>query len=179
VLLIAGGAWAFTGRGDDSAGPAAAPSPTQTPSPSPTRATKTAKSEPSQRPNAQPRQLPPPTKKPSVVLKSDLAFGFDSAKVSAAARRAVIDIARKAKDAGLTGTILVEGYTDNLGSAAHGLKLSQRRANAVAGILRDHLNGGRLRVAARGLGERDPLRSNATASGRAANRRVTITLPSP
>lgn len=173
--LLGGGAWAVTR--DDSEPVAATETSAESPNSSPT----TKAAVPSKPKPARTRKpaLPPPSKKPSVVLRSDLAFGFDSAKVSQRAREAVIRIARQAREAGLSGAILVEGYTDNLGSARHGLKLSKRRADAVAAILRAELRGAGLSVVARGLGERDPRRSNATAAGRAANRRVTITLPNP
>lgn len=173
--LLGGGAWAVIRDDSEPVGATepAAESPTRSPT---TKAVAPAKPKPSP---TKKQALPPPSKKPTVVLKSDLAFGFDSAKVSQRAREAVIRIARQAREAGLAGAILVEGYTDNLGSARHGLKLSKRRADAVATILRDELRGTDLSVVARGLGERDPLRSNATAAGRAANRRVSITLPNP
>jgi outer membrane protein OmpA-like peptidoglycan-associated protein len=52
------------------------------------------------------------------VLRSDLAFGYDSAKVSSRAKTAVEQVAEQAKRAHLESTILVDGYTDNQGSAA-------------------------------------------------------------
>lgn len=171
AALVAGaGVWSYTQHGDSpdvaaasesKSGRDAAPTPSQPPTPSPT---------------AKPKQ--PPAKKPAVVLRSDLAFGFDSAKVSERARAAVVDLARRARSANLAGTIVVEGFTDSLGSAAYGRHLSQQRADAVAAILREHLRGTSLRVTARGLGESSPIRTNATPAGRSANRRVTITLPS-
>ncbi len=175
AMALAAGVWSTTHRGEPAA--AAISHPVAKTS---TKSKPKAKLIPS--PAALPSPgLPPATKKPNVVLKSDLAFGFDSAQVSNQAREAIQRVARQARAAGLTGAILVLGYTDNLGSAKHGLLLSQHRADAVATILRAELAELRdthLSVTAEGLGERDPGRSNATAAGRAANRRVTITLPS-
>ena len=172
LFLVAGGAWGFAR--DDGSTPAAAES---KPAAEPTSSAPSSRA-PS--PTATPtRRLPPPSKKPEVVLGSDLAFGFDSARVSGKAREAVVRLAEQARSAGLAGTILVEGYTDSLGSARHGKRLSQRRADAVASILRARLDGTSLTVLARGLGEADPIGNNSTAAGRAKNRRVTITLPSP
>jgi outer membrane protein OmpA-like peptidoglycan-associated protein len=71
----------------------------------------------------------------------------------------------------------VHGYTDNLGSAAHGLELSKERADAVAEHLRRSLGGYKIDIRAFGHGEADPIESNATEAGRQKNRRVTITLP--
>lgn len=67
----------------------------------------------------------------------------------------------------------VYGHTDSDGSAQFNQQLSERRAQSVAaylqtrGILRD-------RFFIRGLGEGQPIASNATAAGKAQNRRVEI-----
>lgn len=67
----------------------------------------------------------------------------------------------------------VYGHTDSDGSAQFNQQLSERRAQSVAaylqtrGILRD-------RFFIRGLGESQPIASNATAAGKAQNRRVEI-----
>ncbi len=71
--------------------------------------------------------------------------------------------------------ILVEGHTDNVGSDASNMALSQRRANAVGEELkRDGLAANRLTV--KWYGETQPKEDNATAEGRAANRRVTFSI---
>jgi outer membrane protein OmpA-like peptidoglycan-associated protein len=67
----------------------------------------------------------------------------------------------------------IEGYTDSRGSDSHNLALSQRRADAV----RDYLvqRGYETdRIKSRGLGEGNPVADNASAEGRANNRRVEI-----
>lgn len=70
-------------------------------------------------------------------------------------------------------TIEVIGHTDNSGSAAYNQDLSQRRAVSVASVLRDSgVQGGR--IASYGRGEDQPVASNLTPQGRAANRRVEI-----
>lgn len=117
------------------------------------------------------------TRTPNVVLKSDLAFGFNSSTLSAPAKAAIAQLAQHVRNAGLTGKIYVDGYTDNLGTAAYGKVLSQHRADAVAGYLRSHLGSAPVQVVAMGHGEADPIVSNATSAGRQQNRRVTITLP--
>jgi outer membrane protein OmpA-like peptidoglycan-associated protein len=71
--------------------------------------------------------------------------------------------------------ILVEGHTDNVGSDASNLALSQRRANAVGDELkRDGLAPNRLTV--KWYGESQPKEDNATAEGRASNRRVSFSI---
>ncbi|MCL2723697.1 MAG: OmpA family protein [Polyangiaceae bacterium] len=69
--------------------------------------------------------------------------------------------------------ITVYGYTDTAGSDEGSMDLSQRRAEAVRlrlvsrGIAHD-------RIRAEGRGKNEPIASNATSNGRAANRRVEI-----
>ena len=70
-------------------------------------------------------------------------------------------------------SVEVTGHTDSAGSAAHNEGLSSRRANTV----RDYLvNGGvsPANLTARGYGEALPIADNATADGRARNRRVEL-----
>jgi outer membrane protein OmpA-like peptidoglycan-associated protein len=69
--------------------------------------------------------------------------------------------------------IEVGGHTDNVGAAAANLRLSQARAEAV----RDYLISKGVeegRLTAQGYGEEQPVADNATAVGRAANRRVEL-----
>jgi OOP family OmpA-OmpF porin len=69
--------------------------------------------------------------------------------------------------------IEIGGYTDNTGSEAFNLKLSQARADSVLAYLEAHfptLQPGQ--YSAKGYGESNPIASNATALGRAKNRRV-------
>src|SRR5438309_72535 len=67
--------------------------------------------------------------------------------------------------------VQVEGHTDNRGSAIYNILLSQSRAEAVAAYLESKgVASSRLR--ARGFGYGRPIADNATAGGRAANRRV-------
>lgn len=67
----------------------------------------------------------------------------------------------------------VEGYTDNTGSAATNQKLSEARAKAVYDFLKAQ-GVADTRLAFQGLGPASPVADNATAEGRAKNRRVEI-----
>ncbi len=71
--------------------------------------------------------------------------------------------------------VYVTGHTDSTGSAAYNQSLSERRADAVAGVLITSGVPSR-RVQARGAGLTQPIASNDTAAGRAQNRRVEITI---
>ncbi|NND93081.1 MAG: OmpA family protein [Granulosicoccus sp.] len=71
--------------------------------------------------------------------------------------------------------IFIKAHTDNRGSAAGNLQLSKRRAIAVARYLVEAgISGSRLRPQA--FGESRPMISNATARGRALNRRVEFSI---
>ena len=67
----------------------------------------------------------------------------------------------------------VVGHTDSAGAAEHNLSLSERRAYTVRDYL---LNAGvqSANLTAKGLGEFQPVADNATAYGRAKNRRVEL-----
>ncbi len=71
--------------------------------------------------------------------------------------------------------ILVEGHTDNVGTDASNMVLSERRAMAVGNELKkDGLAPKRLTV--KWYGESQPKGDNSTAEGRASNRRVEFSI---
>lgn len=69
----------------------------------------------------------------------------------------------------------VYGHTDSTGNDGYNMELSQRRASSVAQYLQAQGVDGR-RFAVVGMGESQPIASNATEAGRAQNRRVEIRL---
>ncbi len=70
--------------------------------------------------------------------------------------------------------ISVQSHTDNQGSAANNMELSRQRAVTVVRYLADVGGIDLARMSAVGFGESEPLQSNQTAQGRAANRRVEL-----
>ena len=106
-----------------------------------------------------------------VVLDSNVLFAKDSAVIRPEARRrldrVVAALARRTP-----GVVRIDGYTDDLGSAAHGLVLSRQRAAAVRAILAPRLAGFTLRV--KGYGEADPRVPNIDEAHRRLNRRVEL-----
>lgn len=69
--------------------------------------------------------------------------------------------------------VVIEGYTDNVGSADYNFDLSQRRAESVRGYLMTQgVDSGR--ISASGKGEGSPVASNSDSTGRQMNRRVEI-----
>ncbi len=69
----------------------------------------------------------------------------------------------------------IEGHTDSMGSAASNTALSQRRADAVRQALVDRFGADAGRLSAKGYGPDKPIADNASAEGRAQNRRVIAT----
>jgi outer membrane protein OmpA-like peptidoglycan-associated protein len=74
--------------------------------------------------------------------------------------------------------VLIEGFTDSVGSDEFNLGLSQRRADAVrAALVERGIAGTRIRT--RGYGEAYPVAGNETPAGRQQNRRVEIVISDP
>ncbi|MDX2481308.1 MAG: OmpA family protein [Desulfuromusa sp.] len=71
-------------------------------------------------------------------------------------------------------SVFIDGYTDNSGSAAYNLKLSEQRATAVKNRITEKFNVKESRMIARGFGEEHPVADNKKASGRELNRRVEV-----
>lgn len=112
------------------------------------------------------------------VIKLNLPDGvtFDFAKYDLKSQfyPALNTIAATLKEYNQT-IVEVSGHTDSIGSDAANQTLSERRANAVSSYL---IGQGvqRERFEVVGMGERYPVASNDTDSGRALNRRVEIRL---
>src|SRR5258705_2975951 len=71
--------------------------------------------------------------------------------------------------------LTIEGHTDNTGSNAHNMKLSNDRAKSVVNYLVSKgIDAGRLTAV--GFGEEKPVTTNKTAEGRTLNRRVELKL---
>ncbi|KVL62344.1 OmpA family protein [Burkholderia ubonensis] len=110
----------------------------------------------------------------NVNLSSDALFAFGSATLTPAARATLDKLTSQQGDPHFT-RVAVTGHTDAIGSDTSNLQLSQQRADAVAGYLRERgLRADTFVVT--GRGKADPVASNATAEGRAGNRRVEIVL---
>ena len=118
-----------------------------------------------------PPPAPPPPPKKKIVLRG-VHFDFNKATIRADARPILDEaIATLQQEGGVA--VIAEGYTDGIGSDTYNEKLSLRRANAV----RDYLTRGGIaadRISVEGFGKSHPVASNATADGRAQNRRVEL-----
>jgi outer membrane protein OmpA-like peptidoglycan-associated protein len=112
-----------------------------------------------------------------VVLNSDVLFAFDSAALTPEATAAVTRLAQQLRDTNVSGTIQVNGYTDNVGGVGYDTTLSRSRALAVARVLQGALVGRNVILVPQGFGDINPIAPNTSEPGRARNRRVTIVLP--
>lgn len=108
----------------------------------------------------------------NVTVRNEVLFDFDSAGLRSASRESLHRMAGVFERYPNT-TLKVEGFTDSIGSAAYNRRLSERRADSVAGYLQDLGVNGR-RIDALGFGKMHPRASNGTAYGRQLNRRVEI-----
>jgi outer membrane protein OmpA-like peptidoglycan-associated protein len=72
-------------------------------------------------------------------------------------------------------TVVIEGYTDNVGSDASNQRLSERRADSVKAYLLAQ-GVGSTRLTAVGRGETEAVADNESAEGRQQNRRVEIVI---
>ncbi|MBU6365987.1 MAG: OmpA family protein [Gemmatimonadetes bacterium] len=110
------------------------------------------------------------------VVVGAVNFGFNGKALSLEAKRILDLIAESLLDAtNLTRTVAVTGSTDAVGSERYNLTLGQVRADQVKAYLVSK-GVATERIQARTQGERDPVAPNASADGRATNRRVLIIL---
>lgn len=107
-----------------------------------------------------------------VTLPNGVTFDTDSAEIRPRFRRPLRRVAGTL-NAYPESYVDVVGHADATGAASYNQALSERRARAVAQVLRR--NGvAPARMVARGKGETQPVASNETERGRARNRRVEI-----
>ena len=71
-----------------------------------------------------------------------------------------------------TTTAVIEGHSDNVGTAEHNMELSQRRAESVVNYLVENFGIDRSRLSAKGYGFSRPVADNATEEGKQKNRRI-------
>jgi outer membrane protein OmpA-like peptidoglycan-associated protein len=122
---------------------------------------------------APPPPPPPPAPKPKekIVLRG-VHFDFNKAKIRPG-DAAILDEAAEILKAHPSLTVDVNGYCDAIGSEKYNLRLSQRRADAVAKYLEEH-GVPESHLVPRGYGKTDFVASNDSAEGRAQNRRVEL-----
>ncbi len=109
----------------------------------------------------------------AVPPQTDLTFALNSARLSEKAKKQLHSYAAFLKATGKR--VRAVGHTDNSGTEIYNKGLSLRRAQSVADYLVS-LGVPAQNIEMAGRGESEPIMSNATAEGRAANRRVELHL---
>ena len=123
-------------------------------------------------PASPPPKPTPVVSKPVVTISGDIAFDVNSSAIKPAFRAELDSIAQRLQSSGVNRFTIV-GHTDSDGSEEYNLKLSERRAKAVADYLATR-GIARNTMITSGSGEELPISDNSTESGKAANRRVEI-----
>ena len=110
----------------------------------------------------------------AVTFASGILFPFNSYDVLPAGRENLRQLAQSLQR--YPGTeVLIVGHTDNVGTDAYNLTLSQRRAESAKSYLVSMgIPSDRIRTA--GRGESEPIASNETTSGQQQNRRVEVAI---
>ncbi len=109
-----------------------------------------------------------------VTLPESVTFPTASAVVAPGFRPALRSVSQSLQRYP-NSSVRVVGHTDNVGTAAFNNQLSQERALSVAReLIGNGTSAGRISVSGRGFYE--PIASNASAQGRAENRRVEIVI---
>ncbi len=109
------------------------------------------------------------------VENASVTFKFNHSDLSDEAKASLDQLAGKVKDS--KGYVLeIQGFTDNIGADTYNLGLSQKRSENVVRYLSQQHQIPLFRMFILGLGEAKQVEDNKTKEGRAANRRVEITL---
>jgi OmpA-OmpF porin, OOP family len=112
------------------------------------------------------------TERGIVLTIGDVLFATGKADLSPNANKSVAKLAEFLKKYPKRN-VLIEGHTDSVGSDDFNLALSQQRADSVkARLVADAVDAARITTV--GYGEKYPVSSNETKSGKAQNRRVDL-----
>lgn len=107
-----------------------------------------------------------------VMTLGDVLFDAGEARLKTSANRTVLKLVQFLQ-LNPRRTVRIEGYSDSSGKREENLALSRARAQTVADALID-LGVDARRIEVQGFGESFPVAENASAKGRAQNRRVEI-----
>ncbi|OAZ03713.1 flagellar motor protein MotB [Flavobacterium succinicans] len=115
-----------------------------------------------------------------VSMENKLLFNSGSWAVGSEGKKAVVEVAKVLGD-NPDIAVLIEGHTDDDGFKGSGpiednWDLSTKRATAIVAILSENKKVNKQNLTAAGRSEYAPLMSNATAEGKAKNRRIEIIL---
>ena len=109
-----------------------------------------------------------------LIMPGNITFATDSSDIASSFYAPLNNLASSFRQYN-QNSIEIVGHTDSTGNHAYNMSLSQRRAQSVANYLTAQ-GVDASRLSTRGAGPDQPIASNATADGRAQNRRVEVTL---
>lgn len=109
-----------------------------------------------------------------LIMPGNITFATDSSEIVSNFYAPLNNLGTSFKQYN-QNSIEIVGYTDSTGSRQYNMDLSQRRAQSVASYLTAQ-GVDASRLSTRGAGPDQPIASNATADGRAQNRRVEVNL---
>ncbi|MFL5764993.1 MAG: OmpA family protein [Bacteroidia bacterium] len=109
-----------------------------------------------------------------ITFDSGILFDINSYQLKDEAKENIRELSKVLNKYDDTN-VLIEGHTDNTGSDELNMKLSEKRADAVADFAKS-LGVSGMRMEVKGYGEQQPLQDNATEEGRRQNRRVEIAI---
>lgn len=107
-------------------------------------------------------------------LGENILFESDKATIRKDADDELKQISASIQQRYADGEVRIYGYTDSLDTKSHNKELAEQRAEAVKQWL---ITNGKItedHISVHPLGEKNPIRTNATAEGRKQNRRVEI-----
>ena len=128
--------------------------------------------EPEPAPPPPPPPPPPPVCEEVATVLKGVQFESNSDVLTGESRNVLAEVIRRLRESS-GDTAEIQAHTDSNGADSYNYELSNRRARSVEdylasqGISRD-------RLSSRGYGETNPVGDNATAEGRAQNRRVEV-----
>lgn len=110
-----------------------------------------------------------------ISFKGSVLFNFNESVLKPEAKKILEELVKEINKTTLAG-IVVEGYTDSVGTAEFNKNLSLARAKAVTVFLKQKVSAKSYKIEAQGFGESNPLFPNDTKEGQEKNRRVEIIL---
>lgn len=134
-----------------------------------------------------PMAPPPPPPAPKIITLNEQAagkahLGFNKYEITPAQSH-LLDMQFQHIDPKTVKNVTVTGYTDRIGSKAYNMKLSEKRAQSVAGYIEQHYMIPASKMTVTGKGPADPVVSCKGVKGKAAlikclapNRRVTVAI---
>jgi outer membrane protein OmpA-like peptidoglycan-associated protein len=148
------------------------PPPPPPPPPKPKPAPPPPPPPPPPKPKPKPAPPPPAPKVERTIILDDVLFDFDKSTIKPEAAK-ILDRLVAFMNENKDKKVALSGHTDNIGTEAYNMGLSNRRWMSVRDyVVKKGVDGGR--VSGQGFGESKPIADNKTAQGRAKNRRVEI-----